>query len=285
MKKEKPDSIILTGDFNARSPAFWEGESTQTTEGASLSNFCLLNGLKNIIQEPTHLPQAHIATCIDLILTDQIYSFTESGVIPSPDSHLKHQIIYGKVNFGVPCPPPYKRRLWKYELADIHLIRERLANTNWNQLFFNKNLDDMVQIFSSLFLGVMKTSIPNKMVTIDDRDAPWVTPEVKSALNNNRRIYASWVKKGRLAADYLRVQLSQSTTNSIVTSAKKSYIDDLSRKLCDPTTGPKAFRTAFKCLANKKKITNIPPLVENGLFIPNFKEKANIFNDYFALQC
>ena len=113
MKKEKPDSIILTGDFNARSPAFWEGESTQTTEGASLSNFCLLNGLKNIIQEPTHLPQAHIATCIDLILTDQIYSFTESGVIPSPDSHLKHQIIYGKVNFGVPYPPPYKRRLWK----------------------------------------------------------------------------------------------------------------------------------------------------------------------------
>ena len=114
------------------------------------------------------------------------------------------------------------------------MIRERLANTNWNQLFLNKNLDIMVQIFSSLFLGVMKTSIPNKMVTIDDRDAPWVTPEVKSALNNNRRIYASWVKKGRPAADYPRVQLSQ-------------YIDELSRKLCDHTTGPKAFHKAFKC--------------------------------------
>ena len=123
------------------------------------------------------------------------------------------------------------------------------------------------------------------MTTIDDRDAPWVTPEVKSALVQNRKVYSAWVKKGRPPAEHPRVQLSQSSTNSLVTSAKKFYIDDLSRKLCDPTSGPKAFHTAFKRLANKKKITNISPLVENGVFFPKFTNKANIFNDYFALQC
>ena len=29
----------------------------------------------------------------------------------------------------------------------------------------------------------------------------------------------------------------------------------------------------------------VPPLLENGLFITDFTEKARIFNDYFLLQC
>ena len=36
---------------------------------------------------------------------------------------------------------------------------------------------------------------------------------------------------------------------------------------------------------NKAKIPIIPPLLENGLFISDFTEKAQIFNDYFLLQC
>ena len=112
--------------MNARLPAFWSEESRETSEGKALSNFCLLNNLKQIIDEPTHIPRDGIQTCIDLILTGQPYSFVESGVIPSPDPCCKHQIIFGKVNFSVPCPPPYKRRLWKYELANVTWIREHL---------------------------------------------------------------------------------------------------------------------------------------------------------------
>ena len=29
----------------------------------------------------------------------------------------------------------------------------------------------------------------------------------------------------------------------------------------------------------------IPPLLENGLFVTDLTEKAQIFNDYFILQC
>ena len=35
----------------------------------------------------------------------------------------------------------------------------------------------------------------------------------------------------------------------------------------------------------QKKITNIPPLIENNIYISSFKEKAQIFNQYFAKQC
>ena len=143
----------------------------------------------------------------------------------------------------------------------------------------------MVQIFSKPFLDIMESSIPNKIVTIDDRDAPWVTPEVKTALLKNKNIYTKWVKNGRRPNEYLQVKQSQSETNHLVNSAKSSYINNLGKKICDPSTGAKVFHTAYKRLANKKKITNIPPLNENGIFTSNFKDKATIFNNYFALQC
>ena len=36
---------------------------------------------------------------------------------------------------------------------------------------------------------------------------------------------------------------------------------------------------------NKVKIPIIPPLLENGLFVTDFTEKAKIFNESFILQC
>ena len=38
-------------------------------------------------------------------------------------------------------------------------------------------------------------------------------------------------------------------------------------------------------LSNKKKTTNIPPIIENNVYISNFGQKASLFNDYFADQC
>jgi len=50
-------------------------------------------------------------------------------------------------------------------------------------------------------------------------------------------------------------------------------------------TGPKIFWSSYKKLLNNKKNTNIPPISVEGIFISNFKEKAKIFNKYFAEQC
>ena len=48
---EKPFSIILTGDFNARSPLCWDEESVETAEEKALSNLSLFNDLEQVIQQ------------------------------------------------------------------------------------------------------------------------------------------------------------------------------------------------------------------------------------------
>ena len=38
-------------------------------------------------------------------------------------------------------------------------------------------------------------------------------------------------------------------------------------------------------LIDKQTFVNIPPILENGLFVTNIKAKASLFNNYFVGQC
>ena len=143
--------VVLTGDFNARSPLFWDQEAEETLPGRKLSELMLLNRMDQIIDEPTHFPCDNIETCIDLILTDQPNYFVHSGVIQSPDPRCKHQIINGKINFAIPCPPLYKRKLWSYKRANIDGIRANMRAINWDEYLRGKSVDDMVFDFTKKF--------------------------------------------------------------------------------------------------------------------------------------
>ena len=136
----------------------------------------------------------------------------------------------------------------------------------------------MVDLFQTKFLATMNSFIPNKIVTINDRDAPWVTPEVKTILRTNKRVFKRWIHRGRKPSERVIVNQTQCVTNTTINNAKSKYLTNLGNKICDPNTGPKCFWTAFNRLLNNKKITNIPPLIENDTYVSCFKEKAGIFN-------
>ena len=58
---ENPYMIVLTGDYNARSPLLWQDEQKQTAEGKAMADFCTKNFLQQIIDEPTHILK-HVLT-------------------------------------------------------------------------------------------------------------------------------------------------------------------------------------------------------------------------------
>ena len=126
---DNPATIIITGDFNARSPLLWDQESFQDNVGKTFSDFCTLNQFEQIIDEATHLPRDGVETCIDFILTNQPYLFVNKGVIPSPDPCCKHQIIQGKINFNVPCPLLIRGRCGSIILQTQTLLSAAFAHS------------------------------------------------------------------------------------------------------------------------------------------------------------
>ena len=56
-------------------------------------------------------------------------------------------------------------------------------------------------------------------------------------------------------------------------------------KLINTRKSLKAYGSLLKGFLNKKKLSLIPPLFHENLFITDFKEKAELFNSFFAKQC
>ena len=187
------------------------------------------------------------------------------------------------MSINIPRPPPYKRKIWDYNSAEITHICDEILKVNWQELFFNLNASEMCLLFTDVFLRIMTKHISNKIITCDDKDAPWITPQVKSDIKRNSGVYRKRVDRGRNPHDRDHVRKVQNDTNKLIKDAKLSYYFNLGNQLSDPSTGQKKFWTAYKKLANQKRNRNIPPIVIGGVYVSNFKQKAGIFN--FANQC
>ena len=114
----------------------------------------------------------------------------------------------------------------------------------------------------------MSTNISNKTITCNDKDAPWITTSLKTAIKRNSRVYRKWVQRGRNPTEHQNVRDVQKSINKLIKQAKQTYFTSLGKRLSDPNTGQKSFWTVYKRIINSKKQTNIPPLIEN-VFISN----------------
>ena len=53
----------------------------------------------------------------------------------------------------------------------------------------------------------------------------------------------------------------------------------------EPSTSPKTYRSVLKSFHNNKKMPCVPPIFYENRFATNSKEKAELFNSFFANQC
>ena len=66
----------------------------------------------------------------------------------------------------------------------------------------------------------------------------------------------------------LRLSYYSQNASQMITSAKEKYFLKLGQKLSDPANGVKAYWSTLNKIINRNKVTNIPPLLENGV-LPN----------------
>ena len=283
IQRERPHSLIITGDFNCRSSQWWEAD-VESPEGAALDEIIEVNNLTQLIDEPTNV-RGEGMSCIDLIITDNPNLFVESGVHVSLDSQCQHQIIYGKLSISMPSPPPFQRTLWDYSKADLQSIQHKINAIDWDSRFNGLGSDEMADILTNELYSILSSNIPNKVVTCNDRDPPWITPELKHIIKRKQRTYRKFVQRGRRDEDWERVKNVRNATSKQIKNTKEKYFSNLGKKLSNPNHGLKEYWSSLNRLINKKNTQNIPPLLENDSFVINVQEKANLLNNYFAEQC
>ena len=115
-----------------------------------------------------------------------------------------------------------------------------MENIDWPTIFAGLDVDDMMQLLTSKCINILLQYIPNKIITCDDRDPPWMTATLKSAIKPKRRVYNKYVKRGRKPDDWEYVRTVYNETFSRITKAKDAYFSNLGKSLSDPTNGTKS---------------------------------------------
>ena len=209
----------------------------------------------------------------------------ESGVHPSLHPNCHHQLIYPKFNLQIYYPPQYYREVWHYNGANTELIRRAVDQFNWQKVFLNKKVNEKVNIFNETILNILRNFIPHETVLCDDRDPPWFNTKIKSLIHDKN------IRFKRLRSDRrnscLRRQLNclQDRLNDSIEALKQKYYCRMTNKLTNAEKSSKAYWSILKSFLNNKKIPFIPLLFYENRFITNFKEKAELFNSFFADQC
>ena len=105
--------------------------------------------------------------------------------------------------------------------------------------------NELSEIFTATIYSILSSNIPNKVVKCSDKDAPWVTAEVKTAIRRKHRVYKKFLQRGRKQEDWIKVKDVRKETSKIILDAKEKYNPKLGRNLSYPSNGIKTYWTTL----------------------------------------
>ena len=253
------------------------------TKGAKTDTLTSQFWLQQIIKEPTHI-LAESSSCIDLIFTSHQNLVIESVVHPFLHPNCHHQITYAKFSLKIHYPPPYEREIWHYDQGSVDHIRKAVHLFPWEKALRNLSINDMIFLFNKTVKDIISNYIPHETVTFDDRDPLWINKNVKQLILEKNEMYEKYLNDNKDSRIFDKVKCLQNELDSIIESNKHKYYSRLSKKLADSMASTKSYWSTLQIFLNNKKIPCIPLLKHQNKYVTDFKEKAEIFNSFFAEQ-
>ena len=81
----------------------------------------------------------------------------------------------------------------------------------------------MVEAFANKLYGIIKTNIPSRILSFNDKDPPWITRQVKTAIKRKRRVFRKFMNSGRRPEDWQLFKTVRNETSRLVVNAKEMY--------------------------------------------------------------
>ena len=131
-------------------------------------------------------------------------------------------------------------------------------------------------------LNVFQNYVPNKYITIDDKDPVWMNEIIKSKIKTKNLYFKQYIQNGRFESDFEFLESLIIKMNDLISSTKKLYYASLAKKLSNLLLQAKTYWSILKSFYNEKKIPIIPPLLIDDKYVTDTQMKANIFNKFFA---
>ena len=167
-------------------------------------------------------------------------------------------------------------------MADSTSIRKALDSVNWERFFDKKDPNSQFVTINETILNVFQNYVPDKYITIDDKDLVWIKEIIESKIETKSKLYKQYIQNGRFESDLVFTESLIAELNELISYKKILHYENLAKYLNNPLLGAKTY--FLKSISNDRKVTLISSLLIDK-FVTDIETKTNIFKNIFADQC
>ena len=253
---------IILGDLNA--------DYLKKNVCKALKDIITLHGYEQLIDIPTRVTE-ETNTCIDVILTNNKTTISDSGAFPL--SMSDHDII-GCVRKVHHVKYQYKTITCRnYAKYDPKLMQEDLKSQNLNEIKSIQHVKQAWSILKDKLKTVFDKHAPKITKRVKGRFCPWLTVEVKQQINRKDQLLRKF-RKSKDPNDWNLYRIARNHCNWVVKRAKQTYHNNL---LNENRHNPRKFWQSIKSVFPSNQ-SEPPKLTVDDVDI----NKPNKFCSFFS---
>ena len=90
-----------------------------------------------------------------------------------------------KMNFNIPLPPPYCKKVWNYKKSNIESMQRAICRCNLDLVSQNKNSKKKIKILTETLMDIFNNCISSKTAKFDFKKPAWMNKEIFSYLKRS----------------------------------------------------------------------------------------------------
>ena len=92
-----------------------------------------------------------------------------------------------------------------------------------------KSIDAQVATFHDIIINTFRNFVPNKYITINDKDPVWMNEIIKSKMKAKNILYKKYIQNGRFESDFIFLENLITELNELISSAKTLHYENLGK--------------------------------------------------------
>ncbi|XP_020297720.1 uncharacterized protein LOC109862171, partial [Pseudomyrmex gracilis] len=217
---------IIFGDFNANLLA-------ENYDSDQIRDFIYYSALYLVPYAPTHHTPSS-STWLDLCIVDdkeKLISYDQLDVcfLSSHDLiDITYNIPVGKRDARTITVRDYSNFDWNHFLVE-------LSSCDWSIFINSDEIDNKVTMFNEYISNCYNKHAPLKIIHPKHLPAPWITPEIRSCMNERNKQRRRW-RRNKSDVNYNLYKRLRNQAQAMVRDAKQSYYLSIFSNKKDPST-------------------------------------------------
>ena len=143
-----------------------------TVEGTSLFRFCLANGLKQLVKQPTREDNL-----LDLAISDL------EGIVVLLPQISNHNMVLASFDIGIPESLVVRRSVFEYSEANWEALQDEINDFDWSSMD-RLDVDEAGRYFYISHLDIVNRHIPRPDICEQTSARPWVNQKCLRKLSH-----------------------------------------------------------------------------------------------------